>query len=101
MDLACANHLKVNLISLYGGTTGFVGKDMVYLVICNVCNASEHRMGILSEFDKREIGLSRRYCRSAGKSAVVRAAIVKCTSTWGKISEPEVPQAGLRGPLSV
>lgn len=101
MDLAYANYLKVNLISLYGRTTKFVGKDMAYLDICKVCNASKHRFGILSGFVRRERVPRRTYCRSAGRSARARAAILNCTSAWGKISKTEVPQAGLRESLSL
>lgn len=101
MDLAYANYLKVNLISFYGRTTKFVGKDMAYLDICKVCNASKHRIGILSGFVRRERVPRRTYCRSAGRSARARAAVLNCTSAWGKISETEVPQAGLRESLSV
>lgn len=101
MDLAYANYLKVNLFSLHGRTTKFVGKAMAYLDICKVCNASKHRIGILSGFVRRKRVPRRTYRRSAGRSARARAAILNCTSAWGKISKTEVPQAGLRESLSL
>lgn len=94
MDLVYANYLKVNLISLYGRTTKFVGKDMVYLDICEVCNASKHRIGILSGFVWRERVPRRTYRRSVGRSARARAAVLNCTSARGKLAKQKFPRQG-------